>query len=175
MMFLIIYVGAIAVLFLFVVMMLNIKISEFSENWLRYLPIGGVISIIFLFEIFLILGSDFIPLLELNSSQMFPASCLYLCNLDSAIGDTIQTKRWTALIDSITNIQSLGYLIYTYYFYYFLISSLILLIAMIGAIVLTMHKRQYASKKQLIFKQVSRNWENAIHYADRFPFEEKKF
>lgn len=67
MMFLIIYVGAIAVLFLFVVMMLNIKINELSENRLRYLPIGGVISIIFLFEIFLILGSDFIPLLELNS------------------------------------------------------------------------------------------------------------
>jgi len=64
-----------------------------------------------------------------------------------------------------TNIQSLGFLIYTYYFYYFLMASLILLIAMIGAIVLTMHKRQNASKKQLIFKQVARNFENAIGYT----------
>ena len=63
------------------------------------------------------------------------------------------------------NAQALGYLIYTYYFYYFLMSSLILLIAMIGAIVLTMHKRQYASRKQLISKQVSRNFANAILYA----------
>ena len=67
MMFLIIHVGAIAVPPPPVAMMLNIKINELSENRLRYLPIGGVISIIFLFEIFLILGSDFIPLLELNS------------------------------------------------------------------------------------------------------------
>ncbi len=65
-----------------------------------------------------------------------------------------------------SNIQSLGFPIYTYYFYYFLMASLILLIAMIGAIVSTMHKRQNASKKQLIFKQVARNFENAIGYVE---------
>ena len=75
-------------------------------------------------------------------------------------------KRWTALIDPLSNIQSLGLIIYTYYFYYFLMSSLILLVAMIGAIVLTMHKRRYAAKKQLIFRQVARNFEEAIGYAD---------
>jgi len=74
-------------------------------------------------------------------------------------------EPWTALVAENTNIQSLGFLIYTYYFYYFLMASLILLIAMIGAIVLTMHKRQNASKKQLIFKQVARNFENAIGYT----------
>lgn len=66
------------------------------------------------------------------------------------------------LVPGGNNTQSLGLLIYTYYFYYFLMASLILLIAMIGAIVLTMHKRHNASKKQLIFKQVARNFEDAI-------------
>ena len=75
-------------------------------------------------------------------------------------------KRWTALIDPASNIQTLGMVIYTYYFYYFLMSSLILLVAMIGAIVLTMHKRRFAAKKQLIFRQVARNFEDAIGYAD---------
>ena len=65
-----------------------------------------------------------------------------------------------------SNIQSLGFLIYTYYFYYSSMASLIPLIAMIGAIVSTMHKRQDASKKQLIFKQVARNLENAIGYVE---------
>ena len=62
MIFLVVYVGAIAVLFLFVVMMLNIKLVEINENILRYLPIGGLIGLIFLFEIFLIVDSDLIPI-----------------------------------------------------------------------------------------------------------------
>jgi hypothetical protein len=74
--------------------------------------------------------------------------------------------RWSALIDPVTNIQSLGYLIYTYYFYYLIIASFILLIAMIGAIVLVLYKRKNASKKQLIFKQVFQNFEKAIIYTD---------
>lgn len=68
MMFLIIYVGAIAVLFLFVVMMLNIKVNELGQTWPGLLPIGGIISAIFLLEIFLILDSDFIPLLNSKPS-----------------------------------------------------------------------------------------------------------
>merc|ERR1712232_1255743 len=55
MIFLVVYVGAIAVLFLFVVMMLNINLVEMQENWVRYLPVGGLIGIIFLLQIFLIL------------------------------------------------------------------------------------------------------------------------
>jgi len=73
MMFLIIYVGAIAVLFLFVVMMLNIKVNDAriaSQNWLRYLPVGGATGVILLLEIFLILDSDLIPFL--NVRPIFP-------------------------------------------------------------------------------------------------------
>jgi len=64
-----------------------------------------------------------------------------------------------------TNIQSLGYLIYTYYFYYFIMASFILLIAMTGAIVLTTHKRKNASRKQLIFKQIARTFETAVAWS----------
>lgn len=59
----------------------------------------------------------------------------------------------------------LGYLIYTYYFYFLLMAGLILLVAMIGAIVLTMHKRKNASKKQFIFEQVARRFEDALGWA----------
>lgn len=71
------------------------------------------------------------------------------------------------MIEPITNIQSLGRLAYTYYFYYFIMASLILLVAMIGAIVLTMRKRRHASKKQLIFKQVTRTFNDSIGYVGR--------
>ena len=64
MIFIVVYVGAIAVLFLFVVMMLNIKISEVQDEIYQYLPVGGLIGFIFLSEIFLILESDFVPLLS---------------------------------------------------------------------------------------------------------------
>ena len=163
MMFLIIYVGAIAVLFLFVVMMLNIKVNELHENWLRYLPVGGIIGVIFMLEIFLILDSDFIPLFGLDSQDL-SACAQQWCALQK---DHVSPESpWAALIDSITNIQSLGYLIYTYYFYYFLMASLILLVAMIGAIVLTMRKRRNASKKQQYFKQIGRTFDQAVAYAD---------
>jgi hypothetical protein len=78
--------------------------------------------------------------------------------------DTPQ-KQWTMLIDSISNIKSLGYLIYTYYFYYFFMAGLILLTAMIWAIVLTMYKRKNAPKKQLIYKQIAQKFENSLAYT----------
>jgi NADH-quinone oxidoreductase subunit J len=62
MIFLVVYVGAIAVLFLFVVMMLNIRIAELSENTLRYMPIGGLIGFIFIFEFFLVVEPNFFSL-----------------------------------------------------------------------------------------------------------------
>nr|BBH42962.1 NADH dehydrogenase subunit 6 [Marophrys sp. SRT127] len=166
MMFLIIYVGAIAVLFLFIVMMLNIKLNEINENWLRYLPIGGIIGVIFLTELALVLGFLSTPISGLF--EFAPNTAFFVPETDvGSLGNFFpDQKSWSALIDPVTNIQSLGYLIYTYYFYHFVVASLILLIAMIGAIVLTMYKRKNASKKQLIFKQVFQSFENAINCAD---------
>lgn len=168
MMFLIVYVGAIAVLFLFVVMMLSIKVHEVNENLWRYLPIGGIISVslIFLINLALVLDSDFSSILNWGSKAGL------IDSLGSSASDPEDIffrdqRSWSALVDPIitTNIESLGYLLYTYYFYHFLIASLILLVAMIGAIVLTLCKRRNASKKQVIFQQVGRNFGDAIGYA----------
>ena len=145
MILLVVYVGAIAVLFLFVVMMLNIKIAEIHENALRYLPVGGIIGLIFLLEIFLIVDNDYIPLFEpTNYSTNFLTYTAYASKIQS----------WT-------NIESVGNLLYTTYFILFLISSLILLVAMIGAIVLTMHKTAKV-KRQDVFQQNAINFQTTI-------------
>jgi NADH-ubiquinone oxidoreductase chain 6 len=145
MILLVVYVGAIAVLFLFVVMMLNIKIAEIHENALRYLPVGGIIGLIFLLEIFLIVDNDYLPLFE---------SANFSTNL-------LTYTTYARKIQSWTNIESVGNLLYTTYFILFLVSSLILLVAMIGAIVLTMHKTALV-KRQDVFQQNARNFQTTI-------------
>ncbi len=145
MIFLVVYVGAIAVLFLFVVMMLNIKLAEINEKRLRYLPIGGLLGILFLFEIFLIVDNDLIPLFSHNDSGFYTGGFI----------------QYNSLIESVTNIESVGLLLYTYYFYFFLLASLILLVAMIGAIVLTMHKGVYV-KRQQVFSQNQREFGKTV-------------
>jgi NADH-ubiquinone oxidoreductase chain 6 len=145
MILLVVYVGAIAVLFLFVVMMLNIKIAEIHENALRYLPVGGIIGLIFLLEIFLIVDNDYIPLFEPTNLSR----------------DFLTYTAYASKIQSWTNIESVGNLLYTTYFILFLVSSLILLVAMIGAIVLTMHKTAKV-KRQDVFEQNAINFQTTI-------------
>lgn len=146
MIFIVVYVGAIAVLFLFVVMMLNIKLAEINEKKLRYLPIGGLLGILFLFEIFLIIDNDLIPLLYDQNFKIF---------------SSLDFTEWAFIIESDTNIEAIGGLIYTYYFLFFLLASLILLVAMIGAIVLTMHKGIYI-KRQEVFQQNTREFAKTV-------------
>ena len=146
MIFLVVYVGAIAVLFLFVVMMLNIKLAEINEKRLRYLPIGGLLGILFLLEIFVIVDNDLIPLLDLSTQ-----------NANVSLSFT----QWASMKDSLNNISALGSIIYTYYFYFFCMASLILLVAMIGAIVLTMHKG-VTHKRQQVFQQNSREFAKTV-------------
>lgn len=144
MVFLMVYVGAIAVLFLFVVMMLNVKVVEFNLTMLRYLPLGGIIGFIFLIEILLVLDSQLIPLFGLSVDQR-----------------SSHFSIWSEEINYITNIESIGSYIYTDYFLLFILAGMILLVAMIGAIVLTMYKRGLV-RKQDIYTQVSRNFRDAI-------------
>jgi len=150
MIFLVVYVGAIAVLFLFVVMMLNIKLAEINEKRLRYLPIGGLLGLLFLFEILLIVDNDLIPLLFYDNVQAF-AEYRNLNFID-----------WSNTIHTVTNIQAIGNILYTYYFYFSLLSSVILLVAMIGAIVLTMQKG-IRIKRQQVFLQNTRDFAKTIH------------
>jgi len=110
---LIVYVGAVAVLFLFVVMMLNISESIIKEGFLRYFPFGLLLISIFLIELFMIFNSDKI---------IFPESGLIKINEIMNLG--------------MNNTKSLGLFLYTDYFIIFQISGFLLLLAMIGAIVL---------------------------------------
>jgi len=137
--FVVVYVGAIAVLFLFVVMMLNVKISEVEDEVLQYLPVGGTIGLIFLFLIFFIIEGDFV---SFNGQ----ANSIYL--------------DWFQQVDVVSNIETLGQVLYTEYLVYFLLAGVILLVAMVGAIVLTMSTRT-SLRRQLIFQQVSRDFDNS--------------
>lgn len=139
MVLLVVYVGAIAVLFLFVVMMLNIKLAEINEQKLRYLPIGGLIGLLFLFEMFVIIDND-------------------VCFYDWGV---VQFIEWSSIVNNSTNIEAVGQLIYTYFFHDFIIASIILLVAMIGAIVLTMHRGANV-KAQYVFEQNARDFQKTV-------------
>lgn len=133
----IVYVGAIAVLFLFIVMMLNIKIAVSNITILRYLPIGGIIGIIFLLQILFMYKKTILINPDINDVN-------YLNNYSLV-------TSWNNNL--ITNIQAIGQYLYINFYDLFLISSLILFVAMIGAIVLTMHIN-YNIKKQQVFLQL---------------------
>ena len=139
--FLVVYVGAIAVLFLFVVMLLQIKLSAIEDEFFNYLPIGGLIGVLFLLEAFFVLSQDFTPLIndKINPSYL----------------------AWESKLDNLTNLEILGQVLYTHYLLYFLLAGAVLLVALIAAIALTIIIQQ-ESKRQLIFQQLSRNIENAV-------------
>ncbi len=128
----IVYVGAVAVLFMFVVMMLDIDYSELRKGFQKYLPIGGLIGLVLLAE-------------------------LVLVGMGWGLGSPVTTDPATATpaLTEMTNTEALGSLIYTKYIFLFQMAGLILLVAMIGAIVLT-HRKRPGVKKQSVNKQVMR-------------------
>ena len=138
----VVYVGAVAVLFLFVVMMLDINFAELREGFLQYLPIGALVGIILVAELILIFGSWII---NPDAAQIVAAP--------------------SAAPSEITNTHALGRLIYTQYVYLFQAAGLVLLVSMIGAIVLTLRKRP-SVRRQLIAEQVSRRVEDVIEIKD---------
>ena len=135
---LIVYVGAVAVLFLFVVMMLDIKESLMREGFLKYFPFGLLLISIFLIELFTIFNSDKLPFNDI---------------------DGINIKE---LIDSgASNTQSIGLYLYTDYFIIFQVSGFLLLLAMIGAIVLAQNENQQI-RNVSVFKQKNIDKKNII-------------
>jgi len=134
----IVYVGAVAVLFLFVVMMLDINFRELRAGALQYLPIGGLIGLILLAELAAVLGGWIIT----------PAA-------EKA------TSAPVAAMSGATNTEQLGQLIYTHYVYLFQASGIVLLIAMIGAIVLTLRQRE-GVRKQNVGSQLARRREDVV-------------
>jgi NADH-quinone oxidoreductase subunit J len=138
MILLVVYVGAVAVLFLFVVMMLDVDFAELRSGALQYAPIGALVGIVLAAELIVVLGGyAFAP--ELASSIAKPTPDLVTRNNTAALGD----------------------ILYTDYIYFFQIAGLILLVAMIGAIVLTLRRREHV-KRQSVPRQVARTPETAI-------------
>ncbi len=136
MILIVVYVGAVAVLFLFVVMMLDIDFAELKKGILQYMPIGFLIGIVLFLELALVAGS-WVILPEVASSSVLPID------------------------DTISNTRALGQVLYTRYVYLFQGAAIILLVAMIGAIVLTLHHRKNV-KRQDIIEQVARDPKTAI-------------
>ncbi len=127
---LIVYIGAVAVLFLFVIMMLDINIAKLRQTFLNYLPIGLLVGFIILLELIYIVSQS-----KLNFTQKISINNNNISN------------------QMLDNTKTIGNILYTDYFLLFQISGIILLVAMIGAIFLTIRKREGA-KKQNIYKQI---------------------
>lgn len=138
----IVYVGAVAVLFLFVVMMLDIGFAELRKGSMRYVPLGLVIGGILLFELITVYGAwQFAP----------------------SYGANLQSPE-----TSMNNTESLGMLLYTDYVFAFQIAGLILLVAMIGAIVLT-HRQRPGVRRQKIAAQNARTRDEAMEIVKINP------
>jgi NADH-quinone oxidoreductase subunit J len=126
-----VYVGAVAVLFLFVVMMLDVNFTELRQGFLQYLPVGAVVGCIMLAELLLVVGGW-------------------------AIGPDVTRASPIPPVAQVTNTEALGLVLYTKYIYFFQAAALVLLVAMIGAIVLTLHHRTRV-RRQSIAAQVARS------------------
>lgn len=145
MLFVVVYVGAVAVLFLFVIMMLNIKMSSLSISIYRYLPVFFVLGSVFLLEFLVLFHFDLAPI-SLN-------------NIYSPQINLI--NEWVDHVEPLNNIKILGRVLYTNYAYLFVLSGVILLVSMIGAITLTLHRRN-DTKRQLVYKQIKRDFSSSI-------------
>jgi NADH-quinone oxidoreductase subunit J len=135
MLLVIVYVGAVAVLFLFVVMMLDIDFSELRAGFVRYLPLGLALAVALLAEVIIGIGAWSAGGIQLG-------------------------RRIAPIAQGVPNIQAIGDLLYTRYLFVFEAAGLVLLVAMIGAIVLT-HRQRAGTRPQIIARQVARRPQDA--------------
>ena len=120
----VVYVGAVAVLFLFVIMMLDVDFAELREGFIEYLPFGLLIGAIFLAELLLVAGGW-------------------------AINPTLIKTAVAPIPANVTNTEALGLVLYTKYIHYFQLSGIVLLVAMIGAIVLTLRHKPNVKRQDI--------------------------
>jgi len=143
MILIVVYVGAVAVLFLFVVMMLDVDFAELKQGALQYLPIGALVGAIFLAELLLVVGAW-------------------------AIGPSVPQTITAPIPANVANTEAIGLVLYTKYVYFFEAAGMVLLVAMVGAIVLTLrHKTRV--RRQVIADQVFRRVEDSIEIVKVKP------
>jgi NADH-quinone oxidoreductase subunit J len=119
-----VYVGAVVTLFLFVIMMLDVDFAELREGFIQYLPVGIVIGGIFLFELLLTVGAW-------------------------VINPTISKSITAPIPSNVSNTEALGLVLYTKYIHYFQVAGMVLLVAMIGAIMLTLRHKAYVKRQDI--------------------------
>ena len=124
MILIVVYVGAVAVLFLFVIMMLDVDFAELSEGFIEYLPVGLVVGGIFLFELLLTVGFW-------------------------VINPSVSKSITSAIPTNVGNTEALGLVLYTKYINYFQLAGMVLLVAMIGAIVLTLRHKAHVKRQDI--------------------------
>ena len=134
----VVYVGAVAVLFLFVVMMLDVDFAELRQGFLQYLPVGALVGIIFLVELVLVLGTWAVAP-EATKAIQAPIPPL----------------------DQVTNTEAIGRVLYTTYVHFFELAGIVLLVAMVGAIVLTLRHKE-GVKRQDVGRQIARTRATSI-------------
>lgn len=120
----VVYVGAVAVLFLFVIMMLDVDFAELREGFLEYLPVGLLVGAIFLAELLLVAGGW-------------------------VINPTVAKTITAPIPGNVSNTEAIGLVLYTTYIHYFQIAALVLLVAMIGAIVLTLRHKANVKRQNI--------------------------
>ena len=139
----VVYVGAVAVLFLFVVMMLDIDFVALRSGFMNYLPLGTVLGLVLFSEFLVAVGAW-------------------------TFADGAQAVRAVPLPEGVSNTEALGRVLYTDYVFYFQTAGMVLLVAMIGAIVLTLRHRP-GVKRQSISRQVAREPKTAVELVDVKP------
>ena len=145
MLLVIVYVGAVAVLFLFVVMMLDVDFAALRSGFQEYLPIGALVGLVLLVELVLVIAAW-------------------------TFGDAAIAHREAVapLPADVSNTRALGRMIYTEYFLLFQLSGLVLLVSMIGAIVLTLRRRA-GVRRQNVLMQIHRTREQSVELRDVKP------
>lgn len=141
MLLIVVYVGAVAVLFLFVVMMLDIDFVELKQGFMRYMPIGGLVSLVLFAMFWLVTSAKYEAKVKAE-------------NLASPIPS----------LDVANNAEAIGKILYTDYILFFQLAGLVLFVAMIGAIVLTLQHRQNV-KRQSVSAQTARNRQTGVEIA----------
>lgn len=148
-MFFIIYIGAISVLFLFIIMLLNIRILDLKENILNYLPINLTVAFLIAINFMLIFYQELTPI-EINNTM----------------------KAWSDHLNEITDVETVGLLIYTYYYYFFFVIGLVLLIAMVSSIMLTLSHKKLV-RRQNLFIQINKSFEKTIFLVRKVGIQNK--
>lgn len=151
--FLVVYVGAIAVLFLFVLMMLNIKISQLKREKLNYTALVVIFSVVLICNLIVVIRLDFNPILNVSGESLRFLSDLTLSS--SSFSNDLN------IMVQFNNMISIGHILFVEFALYFIITGYILLLAMVAAITSTLNKK-FIAKSQVIHAQVLRSFNNSI-------------